>query len=340
MSRFVRLITECLIIPPTSGLDRGSMPQIKDLDGFEKFVNSKGIETKTITVPALQLIGSQSSLDMEKVSDIAKNKKYGKLLVTSDMQVVDGHHRWAAAFNNGDELSALMVDLSIPELLNFASEFSGTKYTSESILEMAYPEGFNLSDLKNIKSFKGKLEYVRLKLGKHLGKGSSRIVFPVDNDKVLKLAWNRKGIAQNEVEVDSSRTHDITAEVFDYADDYSWIEMEKVTPFRSNVQMIKAINMSSIELYEVLFYISTLTEGPEYRYRSPILPNKFKNWDDVWKDEFTSELIRFLIDYGLGGSRYAREYSQHKHYGVNSKGEIKLIDYGFNDRVYDEYYKK
>lgn len=342
MSKFFGLVAEHLIVPPSSGFDRGSMPQIKDLDGFEKFVNSKGVGTKTINVPALQLIGSQNNLDMEKVSGISKNKEYGKLLVTSDMQVIDGHHRWAAAFNNGDNVSALVVDLPIQELLNFASEFSGTKYTESILLEMAYPEGFNLSDLKNIRSFKGKTEYVRSKLGKQLGKGSSRIVFPVDDSKVLKLAWNRRGIAQNEAEVGASSTHDITAEVFDYADDYSWIEMEKTTPIKSSAQLKSKIGFDQTELARILDKMHFDATGKTNDWRYPvIMPAGLKDWDDVWEEGFLRDLISFLVDYDLlDRVNFASEFSQPKHFGVNSKGEIKLIDYGLNTSVFDEFYKR
>ena len=60
-----------------------------------------------------------------------------------------------------------------------------------------YPKDFDLNQFKSIKSFKGKVLYAKEKLGNPIGMGSSRVVFRVDDNKVLKLAKNPKGQAQN-----------------------------------------------------------------------------------------------------------------------------------------------
>lgn len=60
--------------------------------------------------------------------------------------------------------------------------FSDLLNEASSLDEMAYPAGFSLEELKKVRTFKGRLEYVKSHLGNHVGKGSSRIVFPVDNE--------------------------------------------------------------------------------------------------------------------------------------------------------------
>lgn len=64
----------------------------------------------------------------------------------------------------------------------------------------AMSENFSFDMLKSIRSLRGRLKYCKKHLGLPLGKGSSRICFQLDDDRILKLAINNKGIAQNEVE--------------------------------------------------------------------------------------------------------------------------------------------
>lgn len=68
-----------------------------------------------------------------------------------------------------------------------------------------------------IPTYAGKVRYCKRHLGFPIGNGSARIVFQLDDEKCLKLAKNRKGIAQNGAEYDS-------------ADDDSWIVTEYVLP--------------------------------------------------------------------------------------------------------------
>ena len=69
-------------------------------------------------------------------------------------------------------------------------------------LQEAALDSFSLQELSNISSFRGRVQYCRQMLGFPIGNGSSRITFQIDDEKVLKLAKNEKGIAQNETEWD------------------------------------------------------------------------------------------------------------------------------------------
>lgn len=68
-----------------------------------------------------------------------------------------------------------------------------------AVNQMAYPAAFSFDTMLSIRSYAGRLKYIASILPK-LGSGSSRTVYPVDDEKVLKVARNDKGIAQNEVE--------------------------------------------------------------------------------------------------------------------------------------------
>ena len=65
---------------------------------------------------------------------------------------------------------------------------------------MAYPVSFNMDEFKGIRSFADRVKYCENRL-KKLGAGTSRRVYQIDNEKCLKLAKNRKGIAQNIEEI-------------------------------------------------------------------------------------------------------------------------------------------
>ena len=65
--------------------------------------------------------------------------------------------------------------------------------------EMAYPVSFNMAEFKTLKTFAERIRYCQTRL-QRISSGSARIAYKIDNEKVLKLAKSRKGIAQNEAE--------------------------------------------------------------------------------------------------------------------------------------------
>ena len=86
-----------------------------------------------------------------------------------------------------------------------------------------------LPEFLNIKSFAGKIKFAKEHLTQ-IGSGTGRVVYDIDGEKVLKLAKNPKGIAQNEAEANAGRypdTHSIVTEVFEESDDSEWLISEK-----------------------------------------------------------------------------------------------------------------
>jgi hypothetical protein len=75
-----------------------------------------------------------------------------------------------------------------------------------------------------------------------LGKGSSRITFALNSSKVLKIAMNTAGIAQNEAELDvftHNQDNALVTKIFDYAPDLKWIISEIVKEFDSEQEFEK-----------------------------------------------------------------------------------------------------
>lgn len=195
-----------------------------------------------------------------------------------------------------------------------------------------YPQNFSMGEFNSIRSYRGKIEYATNRL-KRLGAGSSRIVFQVDNDKVLKLAKNEKGLAQNDVETDGYLAqHDITANVIDYDDSHDrpyWVEMELAIPINRNKKIFEKYAGISIEMLEqILIYIRT-----QYEF-----PPAFNEDNPSW--EFVSEIydIAMTMDMPLPGD-LARTSS----YGLvkrNGKLQLVLIDFGFTNDVRSHYYAR
>ena len=94
------------------------------------------------------------------------------------------------------------------------------------VKEMAYPSNFNMEELVSLPSYEARVKYCQQRLQK-IGAGSSRIVFAVDDEKVLKVAKNKKGIAQNLEEGEPwKQNYYCFANVYDQSDDGIFLEMQ------------------------------------------------------------------------------------------------------------------
>ena len=112
---------------------------------------------------------------------------------------------------------------------------------------MAYPAEFSMEKLKSIRSYSGRVKYVQSILPR-ISSGSSRVVFKVDDEKVLKVAKNDKGIAQNSSEDDWGKQNTgIVAKVFDTDDDGIFLEME----LAQKVNMATFKKLAGISLQEL-----------------------------------------------------------------------------------------
>lgn len=69
-----------------------------------------------------------------------------------------------------------------------------------SFLKEEWPTQFDFNHFKTL-SHKEQLKYCTENLPK-LKKGSSRIVFGVDGERVIKMAFNQAGLVQNRTESD------------------------------------------------------------------------------------------------------------------------------------------
>lgn len=210
------------------------------------------------------------------------------------------------------------------------------------ISEMAYPTSFSFEEFNNIKSYSGKLKYANERLQK-LSSGSSRVVYKVDEEKVLKIAKNSKGIEQNSTESDWSlqRGYSIVAKIFESSDENFFVEMEyakKVSPKR--FQELTKISLADIDK---VFIDLRIANNPR-SYNVPLsdeLRNKEKNALAIVEgNEFLSELWDMIMNYDM---EYPGDFGRVSTYGEvirDGNPKIVLIDFGLTRTTYNNLYKR
>lgn len=227
------------------------------------------------------------------------------------------------------------------------------------ITEMAYPSAFSFKELNELRTYAAKKRYLESHLEK-IGTGSSRIVYRVDDEKVIKLAKNRKGLAQNEVEADrSSYPTDLFAKVYEYDDNYYWIEMEVARkPKKSDVKSLYGIPFELITDFIKKEYSYRGGDIYKYKWVRPTDRNFNKFWDDYMEAcngedtlyfEMTEKLLNLLndIDDYIGNCMCnwsdIGDWMRLANWGIvtrNGEEHLVIIDNGLNDEIYKTHYLK
>lgn len=93
-------------------------------------------------------------------------------------------------------------------------------------------EYFNQENLKGLKTFKQRKDVVQKEL-RDKKTGSARAVYILDENRVLKLAKNPKGIAQNLTEIKAGTDKefsDIVTNILEYNEKGEWLIAERAKP--------------------------------------------------------------------------------------------------------------
>ncbi len=201
--------------------------------------------------------------------------------------------------------------------------------------EATYPEGFDLAAFKALPTFKDRLAYVKQRLPK-VAQGSSRAVFIVDDATVLKVAMNKKGLAQNEVEADIGRfsTDYPVAKVFEVGDQGAWLEMERAVKVKpSDFEKIAGVKLKDFQ--EVVLYWQLERKGKAaWALRAP---EKYDELVSSGDNNFINSVISLIADYDMGQGDTTRPSS----WGIvnrNGRPTLVLIDFGLTSAVYNDYY--
>lgn len=166
---------------------------------------------------------------------------------------------------------------------------------------------------------------------KLLGKGSSRNVYDLGNNLVLKEAYNDAGIAQNKSEVNNNIIEDFGTKIYSWSPDYSFIVTEKA---------IRATEDDFIKFTGYPFdYIKEFILSIRRRilYKTP-LADEYKIL--IRDNNFFKKLYIYLRKARLNA---CIDYCKITSWGIVTRNNINtlvIVDYGLNDIIYDTFYKR
>jgi len=196
-----------------------------------------------------------------------------------------------------------------------------------------YPLSWNIEEFKNLKSFNKRIKYCEQNL-QRISSGTSRIVYKIDETKVLKLAKNEKGIAQNNTEINFSEDYlwdMVVAKLFDHDEDGLWVEMELARKVTTSIW--NNIVGIPIDIFRDGTRFMEHQKGKTlYRLKVP------ERMEELYENDFTSTILDLIANYDVGSGDFGKLST----YGLvnrDGKDEIVIIDYGLTNEVYDSYYK-
>lgn len=167
----------------------------------------------------------------------------------------------------------------------------------------------------------------------YLTSGSSRLVYKIDN-YAIKIAKNKKGIAQNETEADwSLQQLGIVPKLYEVSEDYMYIIVELCSKCKkSDFEKIEHISFQ--DFCNCLEYYHSQHEPRYYKNRQIRKPEMY---DESWNKE--DSLLRSMYDYIGNYEIPVGDLLRLTNYGINSKNEIVLVDSGLNENVYKKHYE-
>lgn len=220
-----------------------------------------------------------------------------------------------------------------------------TEEQLNAIKEMAYPVSFNMEEFKSIRSFADRVKYCENRL-KKLGAGTSRRVYQIDNEKCLKLAKNRKGIAQNIEEINLGNdmyAGSCFAKVYDYDSNGLFVEMELAR--RAKESDFERLAGVPFDVYCDIIVRTAASYLPSN--------NQSRNWinksmddsyeyvmDNIDDFEFINQVIEYMANFQVKAYGDLQRLSS---YGVvrrDGQEEMVIIDFGLTEDVFNNYYRK
>lgn len=202
----------------------------------------------------------------------------------------------------------------------------------------AMGDNFSFDELNSIQGFSGRLKYCQKHLGPNFGKGSSRVIFELDDNTVLKLAFNEKGKAQNENESGISDHVSIFTHVYKEAPDYEWIVSENVIPAKqSDFKAVLGITWK--KFIDIVYAFYNQYCNPRYKFSTSITSDEYtyfvEDCDNAW---WFSELNDYMCNWQIPVGDMTRIST----YGLAKRDngvQIVILDGGLTQDTYDRFYK-
>lgn len=187
---------------------------------------------------------------------------------------------------------------------------------------------FNFAEFKSLDDLDKILNYAsnRLEL---LGSGSSRAVYALTAKKVLKIATNEAGLAQNEEEINvytNPKSKPLMTKIYDSDKDFTWLTSELAQPCEDNGQIEKHLGIDE-ENMQFNEFIDACARGQFKWMREnfpvlvPLMP-------------FAEAIYDFIDENNLIPGDIKKPDS----WGFTADNRLVLLDYGFSDDVRINHY--
>lgn len=215
-----------------------------------------------------------------------------------------------------------------------------TEKQEKLLIKEAMMQGFSIDTLYSLPTFNSKIKYCKQMLGKPIGKGSSRMVFQIDDETVLKLAINNKGIAQNEQEGQKDWYLDmlgVTPKVYhDYnkEGDYTFIVSEYVLPAKA--QDFKECLGVDFKTF-ASFIAASYNQYARYKTYGAMNDEMFSEYLE------NSEELNAFNDYMINYQVPCGDIMRLANLGMvqrNGEPHIVILDSGLTDDIYDNFYRR
>jgi len=174
--------------------------------------------------------------------------------------------------------------------------------------------------------------------GKSFGAGSSRDTYMLTSKRIMKLAMNDKGLAQNEEELRISKEIPaLTTKIFAFGPSDSkvgWLVSELVKELTNEKEFEQLAGISFGAMNAVLTsYAGSWSKAVEKAM--PILKYNYKEYIDLILNP--TGFIKLVKD-GLEKKLMPADLTVLEHWGKTTDGRIVLLDYGFTKDVQKKHY--
>lgn len=195
-------------------------------------------------------------------------------------------------------------------------------------LQEEYPSNWDMKEFKKINSFRGRMQYAAERL-ERISSGSGRVVYKIDDQKVLKIAKNRKGLTQNTQEESVSAHVDwydhIVTKVYDTSPNDEWIEAELATKINAGrFRTLTGYDVKDVGKYLSYKYAQNHPRLRPYSHIHQLPEDMMAEMDD---NEFIIDLHGLMADYDINPGDWGRisSYGEVKRHGQPA---VVLVDYG------------
>ena len=202
-------------------------------------------------------------------------------------------------------------------------------------------------DLKELNKIdQDRIIYAQLKRKAHkkfrrLSGGSGRDVYDFKDNKVIKLAKNDKGLAQNEQEYSlgtEAFIDDVVANVFYGSENFSFLISEKAEPIKSaEFERVSGVKWDHFANY--MHWWGNHLTGKKQHFKDE---EAIKAIDDALNEdnEIVVKFTNFVANYHMGD--VVGDLARKSSYGLVQRDygeDIVLIDYGLTKEIYEKHYK-